>query len=138
MKSQLALHEVANSYVNGNYMAVVLLAHAFIEHSLSGELIMRGQNAIAESSLKKIIDKSLSENVIDEELYVSLEALRKIRNPYVYAKAGIKSASLIKKMIDGHFELAEFLAKSEALESLSILKAFMEQKVVMWFPEDEA
>ncbi len=41
-------------------------------------------------------------------------------------------------MIDGHFELAEFLAKSEALESLSILKAFMEQKVVMWFPEDEA
>ncbi|MDM5092959.1 hypothetical protein [Aeromonas rivipollensis] len=78
-------------------MAVVLLAHAFIEHSLSGELIMRGQNAIAESSFKKIIDKSLSENVIDEELYVSLEALRKIRNPYVYAKAGIKSASLIKR-----------------------------------------
>ncbi|ELA9194458.1 hypothetical protein QUO12_002269 [Vibrio parahaemolyticus] len=138
MQSQLALHEVANSYVNGNYMAVVLLAQAFIEHSLSGEFIIRGQNTIAESSFKKIIDNSLSESIISEELYVSLEVLRKIRNPYVHAKAGIKSGSLIKKMIDGRFESAELLAKSDALESLSILKAFMEQKVVMWFSEDEA
>ncbi|KOO09794.1 hypothetical protein AKJ18_37550, partial [Vibrio xuii] len=75
---------------------------------------------------------------ISEGLYVSLEVLRKIRNPYVHAKAGIKSGSLIKKMIDGRFESAELLAKSDALESLSILKAFMEQKVVMWFSEDEA
>ncbi|EPW6438067.1 hypothetical protein [Vibrio parahaemolyticus] len=138
MQSQLALHELANSYVNGNYMAVVLLVQAFIEHSLSGEFIMRGQNAIAESSFKKIIDSSLSHDIIDADLYDLLEALRKIRNPYVHAKAGIKSGSLIKKMIDGRFESAELLAKSDALQSLTILKVFMEQNVVMWFPEDEA
>ncbi len=103
MQSQLALHELANSYVNGNYMAVILLVQAFIEHSLSGEFIMRGQNAIAESSFKKIIANSLSQDIIDADLYDSLEALRKIRNPYVHAKAGIKSGSLIKKVIDEAF-----------------------------------
>ncbi|EIJ0966753.1 TPA: hypothetical protein GRR93_24065 [Vibrio parahaemolyticus] len=138
MQSQLALHELANSYVNGNYMAVVLLVQAFIEHSLSGEFIMRGQNAIAESSFKKIIDSSLSHDIIDADLYDLLEALRKIRNPYVHAKVGIKSGSLIKKMIDGRFESAELLAKSDAIQSLTILKVFMEQNVVMWFPEGEA
>ncbi|RRS06943.1 hypothetical protein EAG18_19355 [Pseudoalteromonas sp. J010] len=52
-QSELALHELANSYVSGNYMAVIQLCQAFIEHSLSGHFTMSGQNSIAEASFKK-------------------------------------------------------------------------------------
>lgn len=137
LQSQLALHELANSYVNGNFMAVVLLVQAFIEHSLSGEFMMHGQNSIAEASFKKIINTALDVEIIDKELYGSLEKLRKIRNTYVHAKVGLKSGSLVKKMIDEHFESAEILAKSDALQSLTILNVFMKQKVTMWFSESE-
>jgi len=138
LQSQLALHELANSYVNGNYMAVILLSQAFIEHSLSGEFIMRGQNGIAESSFKKIIVTAFDAEIIDKELYESLDELRLLRNPYVHAKAGLKNGSLVKKMIDGKFESAELLAKSDALNALSTLKSFTDKNVIMWFAEDEA
>jgi uncharacterized protein YutE (UPF0331/DUF86 family) len=138
LQSQLALHELANSYVNGNYMAVILLSQAFIEHSLSGEFIMRGQNGIAESSFKKIIVTAFDSEIIDKELYESLDELRLLRNAYVHAKAGLKNGSLAKKMIDEKFESVELLAKSDALNSLSILKSFTDKNVIMWFAEEEA
>ncbi|HHX8497364.1 TPA: hypothetical protein ACVO3H_004506, partial [Vibrio diabolicus] len=138
LQSHLAFHELANSYVNGNYMAVVLLCQAFIEHSLSGEFIMRGQNTIAESSFKKILESAKAAEIISETLFEQLEVLRKIRNPYVHAKAGLKNGSLAKKMIDGRFESAEELAKSDALKSLGILKSFVHQNVFTWVPEPEA
>ncbi|EPO0013552.1 hypothetical protein [Vibrio alginolyticus] len=119
-------------------MAVVLLCQAFIEHSLSGEFIMRGQNAIAESSFKKILESAKGAEIISEALFEQLEVLRKIRNPYVHAKAGLKNGSLAKKMIDGRFESAEDLAKSDALKSLGILKSFVHENVFMWTPQPEA
>lgn len=138
LQSHLAFHELANSYVNGNYMAVVLLCQAFIEHSLSGEFIMRGQSTIAESSFKIILESAKAAEIINGTLFEQLEVLRKIRNPYVHAKAGLKNGSLAKKMIDGRFESAEELAKSDALKSLGILKSFVHQNVFMWVPEPEA
>ncbi|MFD2178080.1 hypothetical protein [Veronia pacifica] len=135
LQSDLAFHELGNSYVNGNYMAVVLLCQAFIEHSLSGEFIMRGHNTIAESSFKKILESAKSFEIISEALFEQLEVLRKIRNPYVHAKAGLKNGSLVKKMIDGRFESAEDLAQSDALKSLEILRSFVHQNVVTFFPQ---
>ncbi|MGB5143162.1 MAG: hypothetical protein WBO22_06685 [Shewanella indica] len=138
LQSHLVFHELANSYVNGNYMAVVLLCQAFIEHSLSGEFIMRGQSTIVESSFKKILESAKAAEIINGTLFEQLEVLRKIRNPYVHAKAGLKNGSLAKKMIDGRFESAEELAKSDALKSLGILKSFVHQNVFTWVPEPEA
>jgi uncharacterized protein YutE (UPF0331/DUF86 family) len=138
LQSQLALHEFANSYVNGNFMAVVLLSQAFIEHSLSGEFIISGQNTIAESSFKKIIETALEDKITDQELYESINELRKLRNPYVHAKSGLKNGSLVKKMIDGKFESVEDLVKSDALNALTTLQFFMDKNVIIWFPEEEA
>ncbi|GGZ18647.1 hypothetical protein [Shewanella chilikensis] len=136
-QSLLALHEVANSYVSGNFMAVILLCQAFIEHSLSGHFIMSGQNGIAESSFKKIIDSAKEQNYVSTELHNRLNELRLIRNPYVHAKAGLKAGSLDKKILDsGIFEPVEF-AKQDSLKSLKILKEFMCLHVPMWFYEDE-
>jgi hypothetical protein len=62
--------------------------------------------------------------------------LRLLRNPYVHAKAGLKNGSLAKKMIDEKFESVELLAKSDAVNSLSILKSFTDKNVIMWFAEE--
>ena len=138
LQSHLAFHELANSYVNGNYMAVVLLCQAFIEHSLSGVFMLRGQFTIAESSFKKIIDSAKDVEIISECIFEQLDELRKIRNPYVHAKVGLKNGSLSKKMLDGRFESAESLAKSDSLKSLNILKSFVQQNVTMCCPQPEA
>ena len=136
-QSLLALHELANSYVSGNYMAVVLLCQAFIEHSLSGYFTMAGQNAIAEASFKKIIDSAKTQNQISPGLHNRLNKLRLIRNPYVHAKAGFKDSSLDKKIFESKiYDPVEF-AKKDSFESLKILKEFMEAHVPMWFDEGE-
>tara|TARA_B100001123_G_C15078223_1_gene934561 strand:- start:359 stop:922 length:564 start_codon:yes stop_codon:yes gene_type:complete len=137
-QSLFALHEAGNSYVNGNYMAVILLSQAFIEHSLSGQFILAGEYAIAESGFKRIIDKALTFEFIDNELYAELDELRKLRNPYVHAKVGLKAGSLMKRFIkEQHFD-AEQMAKLDAVRSLEILKKFKDASVSMWFYEDEA
>jgi len=135
IQSQLAIHEVANSYVCGNYMAVILLSQAFIEHSLSGHFMMAGEDKIAESSFKKIIDKALETEHITNELYESLNKLRLIRNPYVHAKVGLKNGSLTRRMMFEKFDYAEDMAKSDALKAIHILKEFKDQHVFMWFDE---
>ena len=137
IQSQLALHEVANSYVCGNYMAVILLAQAFIEHSLSGVFIMHDDVKTAESSFKVIIDKSLELQIISSELHTGLNELRLLRNPYVHAKAGLKNGSLVKKMIDRKYISPIDMSKNDAFSALTILKDFMQQQVPMWFYETD-
>lgn len=137
IQSQLALHEVANSYVCGNYMAVILLAQAFIEHSLSGTFIMHDDIKTAESSFKVIIDKAFESQLISYELHTNLNELRLLRNPYVHAKAGLKNGSLMKKMIDEKYTSAVDMSKNDALSALRILKDFMQQQVPMWFYETD-
>lgn len=138
IQSQLAIHEVANSYVCGNYMAVILLAQAFIEHSLSGHFMMSGEDKIAESSFKKIIDTALETEYLSKELYESLNKLRLIRNPYVHAKVGLKSGSLTRRMMLEKFEYPEEMAKSDAIKAIQVLKEFRDQHVFMWFEEGQA
>jgi len=136
-QASLALHEAANSYVSGNFMAVVLLVQAFIEHSLSGRFVMSGQEKLAESSFKKIIDAANEQSIIEPELHEKLDVLRKIRNPYVHARVGFKNGSLEKRMMDSKcFDSIE-MAKLDALESLRILKEFKGKHVFMWFPSNE-
>lgn len=132
IQSQLALHELANSYVNGNYMAVVLLCQAFIEHSLSGKFIQCGEDKLAESTFKKIIDAALQKNMVDQEVYNEMEVLRKLRNPYVHAKIGLKNGSLAKRMLDEKIYSFEALAQKDAFKALSVLKCFMRKNVLMW------
>ncbi len=136
-QSLFALHEVANSYVSGNFMAVVLLSQAFIEHSLSGRFILAGEDAIAESGFKKIMDKALEFSFIDESSYVELDELRKLRNSYVHAKVGLKSGSLMKRVIEGKYQSPEELTEKDAVRSLEILKKFKDSNVSMWFYGDE-
>ena len=67
-----------------------------------------------------------------------LDELRKLRNPYVHAKVGLKAGSLMKRFIkEQHFD-AEQMAKLDAVRSLEILKKFKDASVSMWFYEDEA
>lgn len=137
IQSLLALHEVANSYVSGNFMAVVLLSQAFIEHSLSGRFVLTGQDGLAQSSFKKIIDAAKDQSIIKPDLHTKLDALRQIRNPYVHAKVGLKDGSLEKKMMDNKIYDPVEMAKLDAFEALKVLKEFKENNVSMWFYQNK-
>ncbi|AMQ41785.1 hypothetical protein AMS64_04980 [Aeromonas veronii] len=136
-QSLLALHEVANSYVSGNFMAVVLLSQAFIEHSLSGRFVMMGQDELAQSSFKKIIDAAKDQSIVTPDLHKKLDSLRRIRNPYVHAKVGLKDGSLQKKMMDKQVYDPVEMARLDAFEALKVLKEFKDNNIYMWFSQNE-
>ncbi|MGE6453290.1 hypothetical protein ACQKC5_12930 [Shewanella baltica] len=128
-QGQFALHEIGNSYVNGNYMAVVLLTQAFIEHSLASILLMKGEEIDAESGFFKVIKKSREIDVVNEEEVAGLHELRKIRNSYVHPKFELKNGSLDKRFIDGGYSDPVLMAKDHAVTAIKILKVFMDNSV---------
>src|SRR3990170_2482933 len=96
----LAIEELRLCYMEGYYLAVVLLAQVFIENTLGGQYILSGDGYIAEAGFSKLINKALDDNMIDSELADKFHELRRMRNPYVHPKGGAGSGTLMGRIKD--------------------------------------
>lgn len=118
-QAYLALNEIKLCYIEGFYLAVVLLAQIFIENSLGGSYIIGGDDEIAEKGFKKLIDKALTDNLINDDLSVKLQELRKMRNLYVHPKAGAGTGTFMGRILEKSqsgkaYESLELFAKDDA------------------------
>ena len=110
-----ALEELWRSYIDGNFLAVMLLSHVFAEQSLGGSLILAGTDRkISEGGLKKIADELRSSGQIDDTAFALLDELRRMRIAYTHPHEGLPERSHMKRILNsklGPFELLESDAK---------------------------
>jgi hypothetical protein len=99
MQALWAWQEMQNCYFTENCMAVVLLAHAFVEHTLAGGLILGGEDETAEGGFARVIRRALEKEQITPALFERLDRLRKIRNSYVHPKVGLKQGSVMDRLV---------------------------------------
>jgi hypothetical protein len=85
-----AFQEMQRSYIGANYMAVVLCAQVFAEHSLAVPYVFVGADEAVTSGFSKLIDRSRQDGEITDAVAERLHVLRKMRNPYTHPAPGTK------------------------------------------------
>lgn len=137
-----AIHELKSSFLNGNYMATIFCCQTFIEHSLAGRYAMNGQDALVETGFKNLIDRSLLDGCLTEELAKRLHELREMRNPYVHPRILPNRESLLDRMVATTRQLPtnnsddplRIMADQDARNAIRIVVDFLRHECPSWTP----
>jgi hypothetical protein len=78
--------EARSTYVDGYFIATVVLAASFAEHWMSGVLTARGFEKEADRGLAACIRCARKHELWPDLILNRLEHLRRIRNPFVHLK----------------------------------------------------
>ena len=132
-----AIHEMTHSYVVGNFMATVLLAQVFVEHTLGGSFILSGDDDAVTGGFSKLISQSLSEGQINTNLAEKLHELRKMRNPYSHPNPGVTPRSYMGRMMEKGMYLPEDLAEQDARVALETVVDFLRHGSPNWQPGND-
>jgi hypothetical protein len=122
MDTMRLLSEARECFIDAHYVAVILLAVAFIEHSLIDELTEH--NLLGQvSTLDSAIRAARKADLFSEKLLDRADALRKIRNPFSHRKAGhIDSFGARFLAQQQHPDL---ILEADAKESLQVMYDFL-------------
>jgi hypothetical protein len=83
--SKLIFQEAADSFVNGQFIAAVVLGFSFIERAIAGRLSHIGEKALARNGRSEELFKAaVQKDWITQDDFKSLETLRSLRNPIVH------------------------------------------------------
>lgn len=134
--AMFAIQELQFSYINALYMATILLAQSFIEHSLGGSFLMSGDDDIVEKGFSKLIDKALATKQIDQKLADKLHELRKMRNPYTHPNPGITPRSYMGRMKEKETYKPEILSEQDARFAIQIVIDFLRHGSQNWYPNN--
>jgi cytochrome P450 len=121
----LALHEMWRSYLSANYLAVVLCAQVFIEHSLAVHHILSGDDSTAEAGFAKLIDEARSTGAFSAARADRMHRLRRMRNPYVHPRAYSRPRNYMERIVESGFKSSIALLESDAEFALETVAEFM-------------
>lgn len=112
--------EAINSYINGQFVATILLSQSFIEHWLKDSIAKDKVKKFGRTTLDTILKAMKENNSANIELLNKIDRLRKIRNPFVHSKSFDNEYNVSKLAIKQRITPDEFLIK-EARDSISLL-----------------
>jgi len=99
VETAYVFNEAKMTYLNGQFVATVLLAQAHIEHCLQGYVASRGEDRLAKSGLAQIAKFLSSKNLLHEFLLERIDRLRKLRNPFSHLQGFDYPDSLSKRAV---------------------------------------
>lgn len=114
------LHEARDCFVEGSYIAVLLLADSFIEHIITDELIERG---LAKYGINDSIKVARENNIFSINMLIQAGHLREIRNPFVHRKSPTHQHSFGNRFIQSGAHPTALLEK-DAKDALALMYEF--------------
>jgi len=94
------LEEAKWCFVNGFYIATVLLSQVALEYILGGIFYMAGRDDLKRASFSKLLNEALAERFISEEEFKSLTKIPKVRNPYTHYRTAIDEESISMRRLE--------------------------------------
>lgn len=76
--------EVRRAFINGEFVATVLLGQAFLEQTLAGYLDLLGGDSVRRAGLAEILTDFRHRGWITDTDFDVLDGVRRLRNPYVH------------------------------------------------------
>jgi len=132
--SMFALDELKRSYAYGNYMAVVMLAQAFVEQSLGGMYTISGRDEVVAKGFAHLIDVALSDGRLSKELADTLHALRRMRNPYTHHTIGTGKRTYMGRLLEGAPIAPEDLVVEDANFAVRAVTDYLRHGSPNWNP----
>jgi len=112
--------EAKMAFLNGEFIATLLLASAFVEHWLGIPLQSKGFHKEAQKGLGAIIECARANNLVHGYLLDKADHLREIRNPFVHLKPFAHKHSIMQRAMNGLSHPVEIM-ENDAKEALSIM-----------------
>lgn len=134
--SMFALDELKRSFIYGNFMATVLLAQSFVEHSLAGMFALARGDDLVKQGFKKLIDQARTDGHITDELAATLDNLRTMRNPYTHHTIGIGSRSYMHRLAQSGHRLPEDMVVEDARVAIRAVVDFLRHGSPRWNPDE--
>jgi hypothetical protein len=122
LETSLVFSEAKMTFINGEFIATVLLASAFIEHRLGAYLEGKGFRKESKGGLAAIVACARDEGLVDYHLLAKTERLQKIRNPFVHLKPHTHAYNLGRRAMANTRNLATVM-EADAKDALSIMYA---------------
>lgn len=109
-----AFEEARRSYLNGNYIATVVLCQIVLENSLHGIFVTIGRDDLEKASFRKLLKEAYESRLISDDEYDLFNEVRKLRNPYTHYRSPKNKEYLGARIIENgeiHFDIFEEDAK---------------------------
>jgi hypothetical protein len=129
MESSQSFTEARLAYVNGLYLATVLLALVVVEQELAGTLYAAGVEKAKNLKLEDLLSVSVEERFITQDEHELLNKLREIRNAYSHYRPVSHPSNLARRSMDIGAPMEDVL-KDDALNALKAINALVQRRAV--------
>ena len=146
--SRICFDEVRRCYLDGSYMAVVLLCLAYVERELAADLYAAGWENAKKAPLGTVLEQAYGGGVLSELELRTYRELAHLRNSHAHFRApGFKTPvgsprdgeSLMARAVSGNLLGTEVLAKDarRAIQEIARLVKRQAGMLVALGPPDE-
>lgn len=119
------LHEAQSAFINGEYIATIMLAQAFIEHRLQGYLESKEVSQKITKNLNAILKYLQDNGLLNELLITKIDQLRLKRNPFSHLKSIDYPYTIGRRIGEELRPPGEFL-EDDAKEALGLMYTIFE------------
>jgi len=120
MEFVFTFNEIQKCYVNGHFIATIVLSQSFLEKLLGIHLSKKGLEKETKYGLEKMIKVATRENILHPKVLELLNCLRLKRNPFIHSKSWDYPHTLSKRSFENKLRPEEQLEK-DATEAMSLL-----------------
>lgn len=121
-----ALDEARWCYVNGQFLASVLLCQAMLEHVLAGQYALMGKDSLIKKGFERLCDEALADHLISPSEHCAFASLRLLRNPYVHPKRMNDPKRMERRMMTENLS-QEDIVEGDARQALLTVLRLMER-----------
>lgn len=124
--SAAAFSEAGTAYVEGLFLATILLAQTCLEHVLAGVLIMAdpARSPNDRPTMAALLRDARDSGILNEEDFRLFERLRRNRNPYAHPRGILEPETPLSRGLAANQEL-ETLMEDDAWSALQALVRLM-------------
>ena len=125
-QSIICFDEVRRCYLDGSYMAVVLLCLAYVERELAAHLYAAGWEKAKKARLAEMLERAYEDGKLSELEWQTYHALANLRNSHVHFRAPMEKTSLIARSVDEN-KLSKEMLKEDAREAVLAMARIMKR-----------
>jgi hypothetical protein len=121
-----ALEESKWCYINGQFLACVLICQAMVEHVLAGQFALMGKDSLIRKGFERLCDEALADRLISSSEHRALTGLRLRRNPHVHPRKMDDPARVERRMVAEQRPL-ESIVEDDAQQALLTVLRLVER-----------
>ena len=121
--SAICFDEVRRCYLEGSYLAVVLLCLAYIERELAADLYAKGWNQAEKAPIAGVLSKAYEDGALSELGWRTYRELSHLRNSRAHFRTPGHPESMLARVVEANALPDEVLAKdaSRAVRAMATM-----------------